>query len=111
LPGKLVNDKKKYPILLQLLQRGFVTIELELPSEAAAMISAKALALGQSVEAYIRDRLLEAASRLSAEPGLTAEQVDRTFEEVADMLPSGVPTLSDNAVSREAIYTREDDWR
>ena len=42
---------------------------------------------------------------------LTADQIDQTFEDVADMLPAGVPALSDKAISRESIYTREDDWR
>jgi hypothetical protein len=99
------------PKLLQFLQRGSVTIELELPSEAEAMVTAKARARGQSVEAYIRDRLLEEASLISNAPALTADQIDQTFEDAADMVPAGRPALSDKAVSREGIYTREDDWR
>lgn len=88
-----------------------MTIQLELPSGAEAMITAKARARGQSVEAYIRDRLLEDASLVSDTAVLTADQIDQTFEDVADMLPAGVPALSDKAISRESIYTREDDWR
>lgn len=75
------------------------------------MITAKARLRGQSVEASIRDRLLEDASLVSNAAGLTADQIDQTFEDIADMLPAGVPVLSDEAVSRKSIYTREDDWR
>jgi hypothetical protein len=41
---------------------------------------------------------------------LTAEQVDRGLEEAADLIREGIPPLSDEAMSRDGIYTREDDW-
>ena len=34
----------------------------------------------------------------------------RALDEAADILPEGIPPLSDEAMSRESIYTREDDW-
>jgi hypothetical protein len=41
---------------------------------------------------------------------LTAEEVDRGLEEAADLIPEGVPPLSDEAMSRESVYIPEDDW-
>jgi hypothetical protein len=41
---------------------------------------------------------------------LTAEEVDRGLEKAADLIAEGIPPLSDEAMSRESIYTREDDW-
>jgi hypothetical protein len=41
---------------------------------------------------------------------LTADEVDNGLEEAAGMIPVDVPHLSDEGMSRESIYTREDDW-
>ncbi len=41
---------------------------------------------------------------------LSAEELDSAFEEAADLIPAGTPLLSDEALSRESIYTREDEW-
>lgn len=41
---------------------------------------------------------------------LTADEMEREFEEIAGLLPVGLPPLTDAATRREGIYTREDDW-
>jgi hypothetical protein len=41
---------------------------------------------------------------------LRADELDSAFEEAADLIPAGTPLLSDEALSRESIYTREDEW-
>jgi hypothetical protein len=41
---------------------------------------------------------------------MTAEDIERGFEKIADLLPTALPPLPDDATSRENIYTREDDW-
>ena len=41
---------------------------------------------------------------------LSAEQWEKEFEEWLDSL-ADIPTLSDEAISRESVYTREDEWR
>lgn len=41
---------------------------------------------------------------------LSAEEIDRALDDAADLIPEGIPPLSDHAMSRESIYTREDDW-
>jgi hypothetical protein len=41
---------------------------------------------------------------------LSAAELDSVFEEAADLIPAGTPSRSDEALSRETIYTREDEW-
>ena len=41
---------------------------------------------------------------------LTAEEFDKAFDEIADIVPEDIPPLSDDALSRGIVYTREDDW-
>jgi hypothetical protein len=41
---------------------------------------------------------------------LSAEEINAALDEAADMIPGGTPPLSDEALSRESIYTREDEW-
>jgi hypothetical protein len=50
------------------------------------------------------------AQELQATENLRAEDLDRTFEEVADLVPTATPSLSDEALSRESIYPRDDEW-
>jgi hypothetical protein len=47
---------------------------------------------------------------LPGRKGTLTEEIDRGFEEAANLIPEGVPPLSDKAISRESIYTLEDDW-
>lgn len=47
---------------------------------------------------------------LKVTPQLSPEEFDKALEEIADMIPEGIPPLSDEALSRESIYTREDEW-
>jgi len=41
---------------------------------------------------------------------VSAGQVGQALDEAADLIPEGIPPLSDEAMSRESIYSREDDW-
>jgi hypothetical protein len=36
---------------------------------------------------------------------LTAEEFDKAFDEIADIVPDHAPPLSDEAMSRGSIYT------
>jgi hypothetical protein len=40
----------------------------------------------------------------------TVDEIDRAFDEAAGIIPEGVPPLSDEAISPESIYAREDGW-
>jgi hypothetical protein len=61
--------------------------------------------VAEVVKAYLDDTPTDHSPKQ-----LTAEEVDKRLEEAADLIPGGIPPLSDEAMSRESIYTREDDW-
>lgn len=84
-------------------------ITLELPPDLEARFVAEAKAKGVPVAEVLKSYLYHAPPEQSPKP-LTAEEVDRGLEEAADLIPEGIPPLSDEAMSRESIYTREDDW-
>lgn len=87
------------------------TIPVPLTAEEQAALEAQAKALGTSVDSLVRKAVLQL---ISCEQGgkqpLTASEFDRTFEEIADMISERIPELSDQALRRESIYTREDEW-
>ena len=86
-----------------------MTITLELPPDLEARFGAEATAKGVPVGEVVKAYLYQAPPAPSPKR-LTAEEVDRALEEAADLIPEGIPPLSDVAMSRESIYTREDDW-
>jgi len=86
-----------------------MTITLELPPDLEARFVAEAKAKGVPVSELVKVYLYHAPAELSPKQ-LTAEEVDRELEEAADLIPEGIPALPDEAMSRESIYTREDDW-
>ena len=86
-----------------------MTITLELPPDLEARFVAEAEARGVSVSEVVRARLYRAEPERSTRQ-LTAEEVDRGLEDAANLIPESTPPLSDEAMSRESIYTREDDW-
>jgi len=86
-----------------------MTITLELPPDLEARFVAEAKAKGVPVGEIVTAYLYHAPPARTAKQ-LTAEELDRALEEAADLIPAGVPPLSDEAMSRESIYTREDDW-
>ena len=86
-----------------------MTIMLELPPELEARFVAEATAKGVSVGEIVRAYLYHAPPARNPKH-LSADDVERGFEEAADLIPEGLPPLSDEAMSRESIYTREDDW-
>jgi hypothetical protein len=89
-------------------------IAVPLTSEEEAALIAQAKAEGVSVDSLLRRAVLQIISAKvdirSQAPHSSAEEFERTFEEIADMIPDDVPPLSDEALSRESIYTREDEW-
>ena len=91
------------------------TVPVPLTSEEEAALIAQAKAQGVSVDSLVRKAVLQiisSGSTLTPQPAfpLTAEEFDKTFDEIADLIPENVPPLSDAALSRESIYTREDYW-
>ena len=88
-----------------------VTVPVPLTSEEQAALEAQAKAQGVSVDCLLRKAVLQIISGESAaRPPLTTEEFDRAFEEIADMIPKGIPPLPDQVLRRESIYSREDEW-
>ena len=88
-------------------------IPVPLSSEEEAALIAQAKAEGVSVNSLLRRAVLQIISAKvdrRVAPHLSVEEFEKAFEEIADMIPKGTPPLSDEALSRESIYTREDDW-
>jgi hypothetical protein len=89
-------------------------IPVPLTSEEEAALIAQAKAEGVSVDSLLRRAVLQIISAKietkSKAPHLSAEDLEKAFEEIADMIPDGIPALSDEALSRESISTREDEW-
>ena len=89
-----------------------VTVPVPLSTEEEAALLAQAKAQGVSVDSLLRQAVLRI---ISAAPQGDPEQVspqqwEKEFGEWLDSLPS-LSALSDEAISRENIYTREDEWR
>jgi hypothetical protein len=85
-----------------------MTITLELPPELEARFVEEAKATGVHVSEVVRAYLRHAVpARNQKLP--TVDEIDRAFEEAAGIIPDGVPPLSNEAMSRESIYSREDD--
>lgn len=85
-----------------------MTVTVELPADVEERFCAQARSRGLSIDAYVKELLAEFI-RSSSRPALSAAEVNRLLDEAADMVPNG-PSLSDDAMSRESIYTREDEW-
>ena len=85
-----------------------MTITVELPPEVEERFLAHARVRGLSLGAYVQEFLARSLPEAPA-PSLSPEALDRLLDEAADLVPSG-PSLSDYAMGRESIYTREDEW-
>ncbi|MBI1791451.1 MAG: hypothetical protein HYR60_28315 [Acidobacteria bacterium] len=87
-----------------------MTITLELPPELEARFVAEARAKGIPVEEVVKTYLIDHAPPVRTLKQLTAEEVDSGLDEAADLIPEGIGPLPDEAMNRDHIYTREDDW-
>lgn len=86
-----------------------MTITLELPPDLEARFMAEAKASGVQVSEVVKAYLYHAIPGRNQKL-LTVDEIDEAFDEAAGFIPEGVPALSEEAMSRESIYTREDDW-
>jgi hypothetical protein len=91
-----------------------VTIPVLLTSEEQTALQAQAQAQGVSVDSLLRKAVLQIIARAPDAPPpqreLSGEELEKAFEEIADLIPDNVPPNPDEALSRESIYTREDEW-
>ena len=86
-----------------------MTINLDLPPDLEARLLAEAKEQGLGVDEIVK-RYLYRLQSSAPQKRLSAEEIDREFESGRRPYPEGIPPLSDEAMSRESIYTREDDW-
>lgn len=91
-----------------------VTVPVALTTEEQSALAAQAKAQGVSFDSLLRQAILQVISAAREAPPppreLSGEEIEGAFEELSDLIPEGVPPLSDRALSRESIYTREDEW-
>ena len=89
-------------------------MSVPLSDDEQAAVAAEAKAQGPSVDSLLCKAVLQVigASRETSQPRreLSGEELEMGFEEIADLIQDDIPPLSDEALSRECIYTREDEW-
>ncbi len=84
------------------------TIPVPLTTEEQTALEERAQAQGVSLDSLLRIAVLS----LITSPRPSTKQIDfeQAFAEIADMIPDSVPDIPDEALSRESIYSREDEW-
>ena len=89
-----------------------MTVTLDLPPKLEASLAAQAEARGITIDALLKQWLASFAEGPIPPPKrsiVDIEQWEKDLDEWLDTVPE-LPTLSDEAISRESIYTREDNW-
>jgi hypothetical protein len=89
-----------------------IVVPVNLTRAEEAALAARANAEGVSIESLLHEAVLHriATGQDESRAPLTAEQWESELVEWLDSMPD-LPSLSDEALSRESIYTREDEWR
>jgi hypothetical protein len=80
----------------------------DLPESVIASYEATARARGVSLDAFLRDYLIENAPSRPPEQ-MSAEEWEKALDECFDSFPPTDP-LPEDAFRRESIYGREDEW-
>jgi len=83
--------------------------QIEVQQETAKRLAEQAAAKGLSVESYLSTLLDQAAVESKSDSELTPREKAKAFLEWANSHHSTRPPLSDGAMSRDSIYTREDE--
>ena len=88
------------------------TVPVSLTAEEQAAIQEAAEAQGVSVDSLFRRAVFQIISvprKVKSHMEMTPEEYKRAWEEIADMIPDNIPPIPLEALSRENIYTREDE--
>jgi hypothetical protein len=83
--------------------------QIEVQQETARRLSELAASRGLSVEAYLKTLLDSEVTKSESSSQLTPREKANSFIEWANSHHLSAPPLSDEAMSRENIYTREDE--
>ena len=86
-----------------------MTVTLQLEPEVEEELVARARAAGLSTEEFVNRELERLVASTPPTSKLTPEERVRLWNEFLASHSVGGPPLSDYAVSRESIYTREDE--
>jgi hypothetical protein len=86
-----------------------MTVTIELKPEIEEQLVARARAAGLSTEAFVNRELERLVAATPPTSKLTAKERVHLWNEFLASHSVGGPPLSDFAVSRESIYTREDE--
>jgi hypothetical protein len=84
-----------------------MTITIDIKPEVQAELSRQAAAHGLDIVAYAASLLEEAAQFPVGSKTLSASQLDKTLEELAQFSHK-IPSLPDEAFSRESLYRDHD---
>jgi hypothetical protein len=90
-----------------------ITVPVPLTEEEQSVLLAQAEAQGVSVDSLLRKAVLQiiaAAPHGPSDQQLSPEDFEKAFEQMAEMVPESVPAIPGEALTRESIYTREDEW-
>jgi hypothetical protein len=88
-----------------------MTVTLELKPEVEEQLEAQARQSGLSVKDYLEKRVEEMISASELHSAQTPQERVRLWNEwLSSHDYIEAPPLSDSALSRESIYTREDEW-
>ena len=90
-----------------------VSVPVPLTEEEQSALLAHAKAEGVTVDSLLRKAVLQviaAAPHVPSVHQLSPEDFEKAFEEMADMIPTSAPAISDEALTRESIYPRENEW-
>ena len=88
------------------------TVPIPLTSEEQAALQAAAKVQGVSVENLLHRAVLQIIATpppTKSHEDMSPEEFHRALQEIADMVPKNIPPIPLEALSRESIYTREDE--
>jgi hypothetical protein len=85
-----------------------MAITVELGPEFEAQLAAQASARGMTLEGYLKWIVEAQTGATHPARRMSDEEWERGLDAIIDMFPQR-PLLSDQAVSRESIYSREDE--
>ena len=86
-----------------------MTITLDLPPDLEAKLLAEAAEKGKPIVEVLKERLYQSWPAPDSSWN-SPEGFNTWLANVTALIPAATPSLSDAAMSRESIYSREDDW-
>lgn len=83
-----------------------MSITLDLLPSVENLLQEQAYSRGLTLEAYLQEWLTES---FNPRQESSTQTLERTLVEIADLVPANAPVLTADRLSRESIYSREDE--